>query len=360
MRLSPAHAFRGAMAMAAMLAPGAAAGLPAYAPQTHVAGEIRNYGFGLGGALGKWEEAFRTYQPDVTFRDVLPTSDAAFPGLVTRQADLGFDGGEPAITEALSFHETRGYPASFVTIASGAFDVEGKSNGPVVFVAKGNPLTSLTMDQLDGIFGAARNGSLDGFVWTPVGARGADRDIRSWGQLGLKGEWANRPIQTYGHGPSGTTRFFQLHVLGNTDKWNPNYRAYVETGSKQIAAVDRTEQRLGARWMLDRELANDPYGISWSTMSQAKGIAGIRMIAIAPRGGGGAVIPSQASFQDRSYPLVRNIYVYFDRKPGTRLDPKLREFLRFILSAEGQLLVSQAGYLPLPSGMAAAERARLD
>ena len=365
MRAAPARASRAAVAMIAPAALGLAAGasaadLPAYAPQVHVAGEIRNYGFGLGGALAAWEKAFRAHQPDVTFHDVLPTSDAAFPGLVTYQADLGFDGGEPAITEALSFYETRGYPAAFVTIATGAYDTEGKSNGPVVFVARDNPLTSLTIDQLDGIFGSARTGSLDGFVWTPAGARGAERDVRTWDQLGLKGKWAGKPIQTYGHGPSGTTRFFQLRVLGNTDKWNPNYKAYVETGSKQIAAIDRPEQRLGARWMLGRELAANRYGIGWSTMSQAKGIEGIRMIAIAPRGGGAAVMPSQASFQDGSYPLARSIYVYFDRKPGTQIDPRLKEFLRFILSADGQKLVAEAGYLPLPAARAAAERAKLD
>lgn len=337
-----------------------AADLPAYRPEQQVSGTIRDYGFGLGGVLAQWQAAFRKLQPGVTFQDTLPTSDAAFPGLVTYQADLGFDGGEPAITEALSFYETRGYPASFVTIASGAFDTEGKSNGPVVFVSKDNPLTQLSIDELDGIFGSARNGTLDGFVWTPMGARGADKDIRAWGQLGFKGVAANKPIQTYGHGPSGTTRFFSLHVLGNSDKWNPNYKAYVETGSKQIAAIDKAEQRLGARWMLGNQLAHDRYGIGWSTMSQAKGIPGIKLVAIAPRGGGPAVMPSQVSFQDRSYPLVRSIYVYFDRKPGIALDPKLKEFLRFILSAQGQLLVSQAGYLPLPAAVAAGERAKLD
>jgi phosphate transport system substrate-binding protein len=329
----------------------AAEGLPQYTPERHVSGQIRNYGFALGGALAKWEEAFHKHQPDVTFRDTLPTSDAAFPGLVTYQADLGFDGGEPAITEALSFNETRGYAASYVVIASGAFDVEGKSNGPVVFVNAANPISSLSIDQLDGIFGSARNGTLHGFVWSPVGARGADKNIRRWGQVGVRGGWANKAIQTYGHGPSGTTRFFQLRVLGNSDKWNPNYREYVETGSKQIADVDKAQQRLGARWMLGQELAHDAYGIAWSTMSQAKGIPGIKMLAIAPRGGGQAVYPSQASFQNRTYPLVRNIYVYFDRKPGTALDPRLKEFLRFILSAEGQEIVAQAGYLPLPAAM---------
>lgn len=333
--------------------------LPVYQPQGQVSGTIRNYGFGLGGVLKQWEDAFRKIQPGVTFNDTLPTSDAAFPGLVTYQADLGVDGGEPAITEALSFWETRGYAASFVTVASGAYDVEGKSNGPVVFVSKDNPLTEISMDQLDGVFGSERNGTLDGFVWTPTGARGADKNIRSWSQLGLKGQWAGKPIQTYGHGPSGTTRFFQWKVLGNTDKWNPNYKGYVETGSKQIAAIDKPLQTLGARYMLTQELAKNPYGIGWSTMSQANGLPGIKMLAITPRGGGKAVMPSQASFQDRSYPLVRSIYIYFDRKPGTAVDPKFKEFLLFVLSEQGQALVAANGYLPLPADVVLKERAKL-
>lgn len=349
------------LALPAILAGGGAAvAQERYAPQSQVSGTIRNYGFALGGVLQKWEAAFRQIQPDVTFKDTLPTSDAAFPGLVTYQADLGPDGGEPAIVEALSFYETRGYPASFVIVASGSFDTEGRSNGPVVFVNKDNPINEVSIEQLDGIFGSARNGSLDGFVWTPEGARGADKDIRTWGQMGLKGAWARQPIQTYGHGPSGTTRFFQLNVLGNTDKWNPNYKGYVETGSKQIAAIDKPAQTLGAKHMLGTELAGNPYGIGWSTMSQAKGIAGIKMLAVAPRGGGRAVLPSAASFADRSYPLVRNIYIYFDRKPGTPMDPKLREFLRFALSADGQKMVGEGGYIPLPPAMLKAQLAKLD
>ena len=323
-----------------------------YVPEAQVSGLIRNYGFGLGGALKLWESAFQKYQPNVRFSDTLPTSDAAFPGLVTYQADLGFDGGEPAITEELSFQETRGYQESNIVVASGAFDVEGKSNGPVVFVNAANPISSLSIDQLDGIFGAERNGTLEGFVWSPVGARGPEKNIRRWSQVGLGGEWAKHPIQTYGHGPSGTTRFFQLRVLGSSDKWNPNYREYVETGSKQIAQVDKVHQRLGARSMLGRELAHDRYGIAWSTMSQARGIKGIKMLAIAPRGGGRPIVASESSFRDRTYPLVRNIYVYFDRKPGTAFAPRLREFLRFILSDEGQQIAAQAGYLPLPREMA--------
>ena len=335
--------------------------LPSYQAQQQVSGTIRNYGFGLGGVLKLWEEAFRKIHPGVTFQDTLPTSDAAIPALVTGVADLGPDGGEPAITEALSFFEVYGYPPLDITVASGAFDVEGKSNGPIVFVHKDNPIAQLSIEQLDGIFGSERTAGMRGFKWTPSQGRGPERNLRTWGQLGLTGEWADKPIQTYGHAPSGTTRFFQWKVMGNGDKWNPNYREYVETGSKMIGDDDRANQRLGLRHMLSEELAKDRYGIAWTVMPQANGIDGIKPVALVPRGGGKAVAPSRETFQDRSYPLVRNIYIYLNRKPGTPVDPKLREFLRFILSRDGQEIVARDGnYLPLTATVVRQQLGKLD
>lgn len=334
-------------------------GLPAYRAAFPVEGTIRSYGFALGGVLEKWQAGFAKHHPQVRFENTLPTSDAAFPALVTRVTDLGPNGGEPAITEALGFFETRGYHASYVVVATGSFDEKGRSNGPVVFVHEDNPLSALSIEQLDGIFGAERNGGLRGFEWTPAVARGPERDIRTWGQLGLTGEWADKPIRTYGHAPSGTTRFFQLHVLGNSEKWNPNYRGYVETDSKMIAPED-PQQQLGIQHMLREQLTHDRFGIAWTIMSQAQGIDGIKPLAIAPRGGGQAVMPSRNSFQDRSYPLARNIYIYYDRAPGSALEPKLAEFLRFALSRDGQRMVREGGYLPLPAAMAQAQRRKLD
>jgi phosphate transport system substrate-binding protein len=336
--------------------------LPSYQPEQQVSGVIRNYGFGLGGVLKLWEDAFRKIHPGVTFDDKLPTSDAAIPALVTGVTDLAPDGGEPAITEALSFFEVYGYHPTDVIVASGAFDVEGKSNGPIIFVHKDNPITQVSMEQLDGIFGAERTAGMhNGFKWDPSQGRGAEKDIRTWGELGLKGEWAAKPIQTYGHAPSGTTRFFQWKVMGNGDKWNPNYREYVETGSKMIADSDKPTQRLGLQYMLREELSKNRYGIAWTVMPQAKGIDGVKAIAVAPRGASRAVMPSMGSFQDRSYPMVRNIYIYLNRKPGTAVEPKLREFLRFILSREGQVIVDQnASYLPLTGALVAEQLRKLD
>jgi phosphate transport system substrate-binding protein len=349
------------VASQAALAEFQAAELPAYQPEYKVSGTIRNFGFGLGGVLKLWEEDFRKIHPGIRFDDKLPTSDAAIPALVTGVTDLAPDGGEPAITEALSFFEVYGYPPTDITVASGAFDVEGKSNGPVILVHKDNPITQLSMDQLDGIFGAERTAGMRGFQWAPANGRGPEKNIRTWGELGLTGEWAAKPIQTYGHAPSGTTRFFQWKVMGNGDKWNPNYREYVETGSKMIADEDKAEQRLGLQHMLKEELARDRYAIAWTVMPQAKGIEGIKVVAVVPRGSDRAVTPSKESFQDRTYPMVRSIYIYLNRKPGAAVDPKLREFLRYILSREGQEVVARNGsYLPLTAAVVNEQRRKLD
>lgn len=335
--------------------------LPSYKPEQTVAGTIRNFGFGLGGVLKLWEEDFRKIHPGIGFDDKLPTSDAAIPALVTGVTDLAPDGGEATLTENLSFFETYGYPVTDITVASGAFDVDGKSNGPVIFVHKDNPIGRLTIRQLDGIFGSERTAGMRGFKWTPTDGRGAEENIRTWGQLGLTGEWADKPIQTYGHAPSGTARFFQWKVLQNGNKWNPNFREYVESGSKMIAEEDRAEQRLGLQYMLKNELANNRYGIAWTVMPQAQGISGIKLLAVAPREGGAYVMPTRETFQDRTYPLVRSIYIFLNRAPGKPLDPKLREFLRYILSREGQETVARNGsYLPLTPAVVSEQLRKLD
>ncbi len=335
--------------------------LPEYVPQQAISGVIRNYGNGYGGMLKKWEDGFRRFHPQIHFEDTLPTSDAAFPALITGVADLAPNGSEPALTETLGFYEVHGHHATAITVASGSYDTEGRSPGVVVFVHQDNPLAQLSLAQLDGIFGAERNGGLRGFHWTLEDARGPERNIRTWGQLGLGGDWRDRTISTYGHAPSGASRFFQHKILRNSDKWNPNYRGYVETGSKMIGETDRQAQRGGIRHMLAHELADDRYGIAWTIMPQAAGIDGIKAIALGHGDQGPFVPPSRDSFRDRSYPLVRSIYIYLNRKPGTPVPPRFREFLRFILSAEGQRIVADgSGFLPLPASVVAEQRAKLD
>ena len=158
------RAFAVALALAALVTAGASASaaeddwstLPRYVPQAQVSGTIRNFGFGLGGVLKKWESAFTALQPGIRFDDKLPTSDAAIPALVTGVTDLAPDGGEPIITESLSFYETFGYDLTSVTVASGAYDTEGHSNGIIVYVNAANPVEKLTLLGRKRVGGARR------------------------------------------------------------------------------------------------------------------------------------------------------------------------------------------------------------
>jgi phosphate transport system substrate-binding protein len=127
-----------------------------------------------------------------------------------------------------------------------------------------------------------------------------------------------------------------------------------------MIAPEDPEQRLGLQHMLRNELANDRFGMAWTIMSQAKQISGIKPLALAARGSQKFVTPSRETFKNREYPLARNIYIYFNRPPGEALEPRIAAFLRFVLSVEGQAMVEQGGYLPLPDAMRRAEIAKLD
>ncbi|SRR6266496_52102 len=321
--------------------------LPQYQPEQKVSGTIRSFGFSLGGMMPIWEEGFRKYQPEIHFEDKFPSGDAAIAGLVSGIADLGPQGRELVLTEYLAFYETFHYYPTDITVMTGAYDVDGATCGLVVYVNKDNPISKLTMKQLDGIFGSERVAGLSGFKWTLQAGRSAKDDIRTWGQLGLTGEWADKAIHTYGHGPGGTANFFQITVLNGSDKWNPNYHGYVETGSKMIGDDDK-DQVGGTQHMLTEELAKDKYGIAWTVIPQARKVSGLKPLALAGRDGGPYIQPTKENFQNRTYPLTRSIFIYLNRPPGKPLDPKSKEFLRYILSREGQEDVQREGkYLPL-------------
>jgi phosphate transport system substrate-binding protein len=82
---------------------------------------------------------------------------------------------------------------------------------------------------------------------------------------------------------------------------------------------------------------------------------------LAARDGGPYIEPSRENFQNRTYPLTRSIYIYLNRKPGQALDPKVKEFLRYVLSREGQEAVERAGkYLPLTADVAREQLKKLE
>ncbi len=322
-----------------------------YQPAEQVSGEIRLCGSPSMLALMKlWEEGFHKYEPNIVFNNDLRSTALAQFGLFENSADLAVSARHLYPYEFYGvYRRSLLYPVE-ITVATGATEAVGKSTALAIVVNKANPLTKISMKQLDGVFGAQRTGGWRDLVWDESVARGAEGDIRTWGKLGLSGEWAARPIHPYGPPgiyPGGQT-FFQQAVLGGSDRFSETLREF----------QDR-------RAML-QAVANDPEGIAYVALGNATPAlrAELKVIPVSATNSGPAVPLTRATVADHSYPLARYAYLYYapDGPDGTGkpIDPKLKEFLSYVLSREGQQQVSKEGdYLPLTTETAAQQKTKL-
>ena len=316
-------------------------GLPSYRPAGHVSGTIRMWGSNYlkdGNLADYWEASFRKFHPEVMFDYHLKTSLAAVPALVTGVADLGPN-------RKITFAETLLYERYFdrdpleIVFATGSYDVPGWQPAYGIVVHKENPIAGLTMKQLDGIFGSERRGGWLGTSWHPEFARGPEENIRTWGQLGLTGEWAGKRLNVYGL----NLRYHQATVLSDmllksSDKWNENLRIYANE-----ILPDGTFGRL----MVD-DLVADPYSIAYIAAPTVNLPPDLKLVPLARKDGGPFVDFTINNVQSRAYPLSDEVYMYANVPPAVGVDPKVKEFLRFILSREGQQDVMRDGkYLPL-------------
>ncbi len=318
--------------------------LPAYVPEQQVSGVLRLRGNDVlkrGQLLKFFTEDFHRFQPGITLDIQLTTSAIALPSLMTGVADIGI-GRHLNFMELLGFQRTFGYDPLQIDALNGAFDVLGWNPAWVIVLQKDNPIARLTVKQLDGIFGAERNGGWVGTTWHPEFARGPEENIRTWGQLGLTGEWADKPIHVYSmplqYDPSNT--FCRLVIKGS-DKWNEKLRQY-----PQYVRADG-KLAIGAEELV-KDIANDPYAIGWSDLGFLT--PQTKAVAIATADGGPYIAPTIETVQDRSYYFHSTNYFYINREPGKPVDPKVREFIRYVLSREGQEAVVHDGkILPLPA-----------
>jgi phosphate transport system substrate-binding protein len=310
--------------------------LPEYRPEASVSGVIRSWGSNHMGTLMKyWEEGFRRYQPGVWFQDTLKGSASAQFGLAVNVADLALSGREIFPYEYYGiYRRSQLYPVQ-IAVATGSLDARGKSTALGVFVHQDNPLAKLTLAQLDGIYGDQRTGGWQKIEWVEQGvARGVEQNIRTWGQLGLTSEWADQPIHPLGPPglyPGGVS-FFQTRVMGGADTWNEHLQEFDD------------------RKLMLQALANDRYAIAYAPMTYRT--EHVKPLDLASGPDGPFVEPSRANIGNRSYPLTRTAYVYFapDRPTGdpAKVEPRIREFLRYVLSRQGQADVQREGdYLPL-------------
>jgi phosphate transport system substrate-binding protein len=226
-----------------------------------------------------------------------------------------------------------------------------------IVVNKDNPIQHLSLKQLAGIFGAERTGGWEGILYTSEYARGPEENIRTWDQLGLTGEWAGKEIHTYGYTAPGFVTYFERKLFHWSGKWNPNYKEYVE--AKEVT-LDSYGQAVASERMLE-ELTKDKYGIAWAALMHTKDYPQVKPLAIAAGDAGSYIELTPDNVRNRSYPLIRDAYIYLNRAPGRALDPKVKEFMRYILSREGQEdIVRQGMYNPLPRAYLQEQLRKLD
>jgi phosphate transport system substrate-binding protein len=319
-------------------------GLPDYAPETHPTGTIKlcgnNY-LGDSPLAGWWKEAFAKFQPGIIIdTSQLLTAAIAVPCLTLGQADIGVNH-EPSFYDYLSFRRLHGNAPLGISILTGSYDVVGWQNNIVIIVNKANPISHVSMGQLDGIFGSARAGGWIGTEWHPELSRGPDKNLRRWGQLGLKGTLAKREITTFGYSLRYATALeFSNKVLQSSDKWNENLLAF-----GNYAKADGNTYLEGDN-VVDHVRA-DPGAIGYVRYHPGFP-TDVKILAVGQSDAGPFIPYSIETLQNRTYPLWGGQEMYVNARPGQPLDPKILEFIRFVISRQGQELIMRDGkYLPL-------------
>lgn len=314
--------------------------LPRYQSKETVSGTIRIWGDDrMETLMSYWQEGFRKFHPDVRFETKLMGTGTGMAGLYTGVADLALMGRDSTSSEIMAFEWVFRYKPLGIEVATGSLDVPGKTFAVTVFVHKDNPLSKLTLAQIDAIFGSEH-------------LRGP-RNIRTWGELGLTGDWKDKPIHPYGYDvETGTGWFFRQTVFRGSDKWNCDVKEFADAKRSDGAFIDAGGRILEA-------LAQDRYGIAYSNLGFMN--PQVKPIAVASADGAPFYEATKDNLTQRQYALTRAASIYVNRTPGKKLDSKVQEFLRYILSKEGQQEVVREGdFLPLIEEIIRVQLSKMD
>lgn len=286
-------------------------GLPSYAPVQGVSGNIKSIGSDtMNNEMTLWAEGFLRMYPNIQIEIEGKGSSTAPPALIAGTSHFGPMSRPMKAKEIDAFEKRYGYkpvglPTSIDALA--------------VYVHKDNPLKSLTLQQVDAIFSKTRKG-------------GHPTDIRTWGDLGLSGEWANKPISLYGrNAASGTYGYFKEHALFDGD------------------FKDSVKEQPGSSSVV-QGVASDRYAIGYSGVGYKT--ADVRAVPLS-RDAKSRPYPAEIEYAySGDYPLARFLWLYVNYKPGSTLDPVRREFIRYVFSREGQQDVVKDGYYPVNAQVA--------
>jgi phosphate transport system substrate-binding protein len=293
------------------------AGIPSYSKTSGVAGSLSSVGSDtLNNLMTLWAEGYRKEYPNIRIQIEGKGSSTAPPALIQGTSQLGPMSRTMQAGEIDAFEKKYGYKPTQFRVAV---------DGIGVFVNKDNPVKCLTMPQIDGIFSK--------------GHACGGKAINNWGQAGLsQGGWGNQPISLYGrNSASGTYGYFKEHALCKGD-----YRDTVKEQPGSASVV--------------QGVTEDKYAIGYSGIGYKT--SGVRAVPVAAKGGP-CVDDDPENVISGKYPLSRFLYVYVNKAPNKPLDPLIREYLRYVLSQQGQQAVVKDGFIPLPNKIVQEELAKL-
>jgi phosphate transport system substrate-binding protein len=292
------------------------AGLRTYQAVSGISGNLTSIGSDtLNNLMTYWAEGFAKFYPNVRIQIEGKGSSTAPPALISGTAQLGPMSRKMKAEEVDAFEKKYGYKPKLIAVALDSL---------AVYAHKDNPVQSLTMQQLDAIFSSTK--------------RRGGKEVTKWGDLGLTGEWASKPVSLYGrNSASGTYGFFKELVLDKGD-----YKSSVKEQPGSASVVQGVEKDLGAIGYS---------GIGYKT-------SGVKALPIAFKKG--PVEPTQKNAETFQYPIARYLYIYINKDPIKGADPLVKEFIKFALSKQGQEITIKDGYFPINAKKEAEMMAELE
>ncbi len=294
------------------------ADLPSYEKVSGISGNLNSIGSDtLNNLMTLWAEGFKKVYPNVNVQIEGKGSSTAPPALIEATAQLG------PMSRAMKSKETDEFEKKFGYKPT---PIRTSLDSLAVFVNKDNPIQGLNIQQVDALFSKNRK-------------CGAPLDTATWGDLGLTGNWASAPISLYGrNSASGTYGFFKKVALCKGD--------YKDTVKEQPGSASVVQG-----------VSEDSNGAGYSGIGYTT--SGVRPIPLVKEGSD-YVEPTYGNVASGKYPLSRFLYVYVNKEPNKALDPLTKEFLKFVLSKEGQEIVVKDGYYPMSAKLVNEDRVAME
>jgi len=309
--------------------------LPHFVPSSPIAARVSSFGADTMDSLMKlWISGFHRQQPQVVV-DMQSKASISVPAALTAgTAQLAPLSRELNPSEVEAFRAHHGYPPTEIAVALGSYRTPTRTVALTFYVNDANPLTRLDLDQLDA-------------VWCTTLHRGGKKQITEWGQLGLTGDWAHRPIDLVGVlPPDGVPNFITRRVCNG--------------GLLRDGIVgEKNGEPTSVLTRIVQDVAKDPNAIGYAGFHNRQ--PGTHPLLVANTAEGPFYEGTFDEVRSAVYPLTRFVYIYVDRPPDTPLALPIREFLSYVLSLEGQREVEHEGiFMPLPPRIAAQQRAKLE